>query len=404
MKQFTVTLAGVLLLLSCNKENPEDLFFDETFPAGFTYLSEEIYEIVGVANTLSNGIAIYGYGNTTRSRLLEYDTMLTEISDFAVTSNLEGSGMKGTLDGGLLIYGRDDTWSEDKDEGLLIRLDAAHQEVWEREYGTADYDAVSSCLHLSTGGYVLLLETKVGVEPLAPTTLQVLQIDESGFVENQISVDFGNNTGGGDLLEAADGGFVALFNSKAVNALSASLHVVKFKPDLTEEWTLSLDQNSAGGSGSRLIAGSDGGYLILCSSTDPMLSLPNAQDLQLTKLSASGQLEWQESYGIMDNYDYGKAVVATSDGGYLVQGFITNGSPNADNGGLLVLKVDVTGNVLWKKRYGDQNNYSHLPRGIIAIDNDQFILAGNSIDLNTDLEDRYKPWILKIDADGIPIN
>ena len=87
-------------------------------------------------------------------------------------------------------------------------------------------------------------------------------------------------------------------------------------------------------------------------------------DLLVLKLNSDGSIAWQKTvhYGV---FDAGRAVVQTSDGGYLIAGADTN------NGEYWVVKLDPAGNLQWFKVYpGVTINDLSLLSG------DGFVLAG----------------------------
>lgn len=83
------------------------------------------------------------------------------------------------------------------------------------------------------------------------------------------------------------------------------------------------------------VATSDGGYAI-AGSTESFGA--GARDCWLIKIDASGNLEWNKTYGGTGN-ESARSLVATSDGGYALGG-----------AGLLI-KTDAYGNMLWNKTY-----------------------------------------------------
>lgn len=97
---------------------------------------------------------------------------------------------------------------------------------------------------------------------------------------------------------------------------------------------------------------------------------PNREywDLWVVKLNRCGTIEWEKSFG-GSNYESGRDIVQTSDGGYLVVGETnsTDGGVISGYGGtkdIWILKLSANGTLLWQKRYGgnglDIGNHLHL--------------------------------------------
>ncbi|HRG83210.1 MAG TPA: hypothetical protein PLO99_11910, partial [Chitinophagaceae bacterium] len=110
---------------------------------------------------------------------------------------------------------------------------------------------------------------------------------------------------------------------------------------------------------------------------------PNREywDLWVVKLNRCGSIEWEKSFG-GSNYESGRDIVQTSDGGYLVVGETnsTDGGVISGYGGtkdIWVLKLNANGTLLWQKRYGgnglDIGNHLHL-----LDDGSFYVLASSS--------------------------
>ena len=61
----------------------------------------------------------------------------------------------------------------------------------------------------------------------------------------------------------------------------------------------------------------DGGFI----SVGHVYSSDTRDDIYLVKTDSTGTLQWEKTYGT-DDYDYGRSVQQTSDGGYIITGSI----------------------------------------------------------------------------------
>ena len=90
----------------------------------------------------------------------------------------------------------------------------------------------------------------------------------------------------------------------------------------------------------------DGGYIavggIVAAGT-------NNQDFLLVKVDSDGKLVWQKTYGGA-LADFGRAVTVTADGGYIAVG--STYSFGVGNSDVYFVKTDASGNVEWEKTYG----------------------------------------------------
>jgi hypothetical protein len=90
----------------------------------------------------------------------------------------------------------------------------------------------------------------------------------------------------------------------------------------------------------------DGGYILVGSAQS---FFPVEFDIILTKTYPDGTIHWQKYYG-GDDWDYGKSVRQTSDGGYIVTGYTYSyGNGETD---VYLLKVSSNGRQEWDKYFG----------------------------------------------------
>jgi len=113
-------------------------------------------------------------------------------------------------------------------------------------------------------------------------------------------------------------------------------------------------------------------------------------DVWLLKTDGNGDTLWTRTYGGGDS-DQGRSVQQTTDGGYIIAGFIEDANYV---GNLYLIKTDADGDTLWTWRYeGDDYAYVYSVR---QTTDGGYILTGKTGPL---LED-YDAWLVKTDAFG----
>ena len=228
-----------------------------------------------------------------------------------------------------------------------------------------------------------------------------------------------NNDSAQSIVATSDGGYALLGFTQSndgdiENKLDNSFDywVIKFDAQNNIQW-----QKTYGGSdddrGNSITQTQDGGFAILGSSAsvDGNVSENNgAQDYWLAKLDAQGNLSWQKSFGFQGN-DIGNSVIQTSDLGYLMTGILdvtaSNGEGNTGRtarhagGDYWAVKLDISGNLEWSRYFG--GNFTDSPEGIAETDNGDYIIAGGSDSIDTDITNNkgsYDFWVIRISADG----
>ncbi|WP_420603387.1 hypothetical protein [Flagellimonas sp.] len=118
-----------------------------------------------------------------------------------------------------------------------------------------------------------------------------------------------------------------------------------------------------GGSGEdtaqKVIQTTDGGYAVLgfSNSTDGDITgkATDVNDYWLLKLDADGNLQWNKTYGGSKD-DRGQSVIQTADGGFAIVGYaMSDDGDGSNNEGFhdnWILRLDVSGNILWEKSFG----------------------------------------------------
>ncbi len=90
---------------------------------------------------------------------------------------------------------------------------------------------------------------------------------------------------------------------------------------------------------------SDGGYIMVGSTQS---SGPGSQAIYLTKLDASGNTIWTQTYGGSE-WDYGRCARQTSDGGYIITG--STWSYGEGYGDFYLIKTNSSGDTVWTRTY-----------------------------------------------------
>ena len=189
--------------------------------------------------------------------------------------------------------------------------------------------------------------------------------------------------------------------------------MLKFDSEAQLEWNKTYG-GSGDDRGSSIIETSDGGYALLgySDSTDGDVSSNNGnRDFWLVKITASGVLTWQKSFGY-EGLDEGVSVIETSDNHLMLSGVLdVTASGGEGNQGRLYnrhaggdywsIKITPTGDIVWSRFYG--GTFTDSPTGIKETLNDGFISVGGSDSNDVDISNNkgsYDFWIVKSDRNG----
>jgi len=188
-----------------------------------------------------------------------------------------------------------------------------------------------------------------------------------------------------DLLETADGGYALAGSTWTNHPTYYDFLLVKTDADGTMQWN-----KTYGGTGYQeayaLVQTVDGGYA-LAGYTDSFGA--GGHDFWFVKTDASGNMQWNKTYG-GTSHDEANALVQTTDGGYALAGFTS--SFGADNSDFWLVKTDANGNMEWNQSYGGTND--DWAYALVQTTDGGYALAGWTYSDMTDF------WLVKTDSAG----
>jgi len=130
----------------------------------------------------------------------------------------------------------------------------------------------------------------------------------------------------------------------------------------------------------------DGGYLIVGRIKS---SSPEDYDLLLVKMDESGNMEWRRTYG-GEGSDIGLDIIPALDEGYIIVGETNSYGPRCT----WLIKINESGDVEWNKTYG----YGIAHSIIQSYDEVSYIIVGWTKQLES--EEKERLWVLKINRNG----
>ncbi|GAB3497501.1 hypothetical protein GCM10027341_17690 [Spirosoma knui] len=156
-----------------------------------------------------------------------------------------------------------------------------------------------------------------------------------------------------------------------------------------------------------MVAAPDGGYVIVGgteSNDGDVTGNHGNADFWVVKLDVNGNRVWQKTFGGSKN-DIAYAVTTTLDGGYVVAGRTesNDGDVTGNHGGadFWVVKLDGNGNMIWQKALGgSRDDYANA---VIATSDGDYVLAGTAGSNNGDVTVNRgftDYWVVRLDGNG----
>ncbi|MBI5774163.1 MAG: immunoglobulin domain-containing protein, partial [Verrucomicrobia bacterium] len=296
----------------------------------------------------------------------------------------------------------------------------------QRVFGGTSNDSVNVIIRTSDGGYLLGGGSGSGITGnkttagLGGTDGWVVKVDSSGNKVWDVTLGGTSNEVVQSLSEASNGGyFIGLLSSSGISGNKTSTNyggsdywVVKLNTNGAIVW----DKNYGTISDDSLYAVARttdggcvvGGYAYAGATGNRTNAGIQNLDFWMLKLDASGNREWERSYG-GTGHDLLYSMQQTPDGGYILGGDSGSGADgNKSTAGFgsddfWVVKLDSNGDKVWDKSYGGTAT-DQTPRVATTADGG-YIFAGKTQsgatgNKTTPAYGSYDIWIVKVDSSG----
>jgi hypothetical protein len=259
---------------------------------------------------------------------------------------------------------------------------------WNKTFGGSEPERSLAMIQTSDGGYALAGD--VG-ETASEKDACLVKTDAYGNVE-------WNHTYGGpesdyiySLIQTSDGGYALGGHTKSYGPnvpTWENTYLIKTDDNGVMEWNYTyggVDNDN----GHSVLQTSDGGYAIV--GTTVSFGAGGA-DVYLVKTDASGVMEWNKTYGGPNN-DNGQSLVQTEDGGYAIAGY--SASFEAQGTDAWLVKTDANGNLLWNHTYGGpETDYGN---SLVQTSDGGYAIAGHT----SPPYGLYDLYLVKTDGSGI---
>ena len=225
-----------------------------------------------------------------------------------------------------------------------------------------------------------------------------------------------------DIINTSDGGFMVIGSSKSNDGLiqnkmdlESDIILMKFDSDKSIEWVKNYG-GSRDDRGQSVVEVSGIGYALLgySMSNDGDASRNEGfHDNWVILIDSTGNIIWEKSYGF-SGHDHAYNIIKTKDGNLFFNGFLdvtaSRGLGSTEKveksikhgvGEFWCHKIDLDGNILWRKYFGGTNNDRSYD-SIETADGD-FIIVGSSESSDNDISSpkgSYDIWVIKLSSNG----
>ncbi len=373
-----------LVFLSCNKDDNTPIYeISKSIDFIKTIGGSKNDQANSVISTQDGGYAILGFTQSNDFDIIDksnesfdYWLLKYNANDVLEWSNTYGGSLddKGndiiqTKDGGFLIVG--ESRSKDQDVSAnagsydfwIVKLAANGQIIWEKSLGFLGVDKANAVVETSDNGFLIT---------------GVIDVTASG----------------------------GLGNSKTSRHAGGDYWVTKINQNGTVLWTKFYGGNLSE-TPYDLVQTDDDGFLIVGTSDSNDVDIKNnkgSYDFWIIKIDKLGVLVWEKSFGGKE-IDEAYGISKTTDGNYIVVGNTRSNSDDvAVNNGdadLWLIKISPSGQLIWEKTFGGLS--FEVGRSIQTVQGGDFLVSGSSRSINGDLSinnGQNDVWLLMINSNG----
>lgn len=262
---------------------------------------------------------------------------------------------------------------------------------WDRTYGGIGSDKAYSLVKTNDGGYAVAGDTNsFGA---GSRDFWLVKTDSNG--NEQWNKTYGG-TGddyyailGHSLVQTSDRGYALAGSTNSFGAGDYDFWLVKTDANGKMQWNKTYggmnDESMLG-----MIQTNDGGYAMVGGTNSFGVG---GYDCWFVKTDSSGNMQWNKTYGSPSYDERGYAVVQTSDGAYALLGSNHTGYERND---VLLFRLNSNGDVEWKKTYNRsyQNDFGDA---LVQNSDGGFTIAGLA---SSSWAEEYDGWLFRTDANG----
>jgi len=385
-KSATIILLLVLCMCSCVKDNNDNLSTDPWYHLFDGQIGQLNYSTI----VSSDGhLIICGHTNGSDTWILKKATKSgTELwtkylpPDSAWRSNC---ALTEAPNGDLFICGSAEfDMSPTGRDIFIMKTNPQGDPLWTKTYGTQDYEHGQNIINTSDEK-VLISGSTYPYDSIARNDIILIKLEPNGDTiwTRRFNLQEGDDLLPFHLLETQDGSYL-ITGSNNYGPLG-ELYLLKVDPGGTKIWEriIGPPTGKSGVSALELINGD----LLICGENE------SGSQILLVKTDETGNLIWEREYGSANTVEYGYSIQQNLDGSYTILGKKGQADIIDPEYGILLMKIDETGNEVWTIRFGN----SEYDRGINLIKdtNDDNLVTGELV-----IDGVRHIFLSRIDKDG----
>ncbi|MCJ7423731.1 hypothetical protein MUP01_05625, partial [Candidatus Bathyarchaeota archaeon] len=268
-------------------------------------------------------------------------------------------------------------------------LSEAPPTEWSKTYGGTSSDVAQALVQTTDGGYALAGYTYSS--GAGDDDFWLVKTDSAGNALWNMTYGGTSTDEAFGLVQTADGGYAlaGVTLSFGFGAGHGDFWLVKTDASGNAQWNKTYGGTGRDGAYGGLVQTADGGYA-LAGYTSSFGA--GSFDAWLVKTDASGNMQWNKAYG-GTSWDIAYSLVQTADGGYALAGVTYSFGAGWDD--FWLVKTDASGNAQWSKTYGGTGD--DCAWALMQASDGGYAIAGYTSSFGAG---SYDFWLVKTDASG----
>jgi len=290
---------------------------------------------------------------------------------------------KETEDGGFFFVGYTNSYGNGLYDYWLVKLSQDGITEWSKTYGTSKADVGLYGASLDDG-YILTGYTILPDKNDKDVWLLKTNLDGDSLWAKSYGND--NNQSANYLQVVSDDGFIIVGETRG-DSTNNDIYILRIDANGEVIW----EQNIVGSNDDLAYAIKEtrNGFVLIGTTTS--IGAGN-KDIWIHKLDASGNIEWQNTYG-GEALEYGFDIVEVDDGYVFTGSTSSYGTYFYD---LWVVKIDMFGEMIWNQIYG--GTMIDIGRALILNESGGFTILGQTSSYGSG---EYDFWIIKTDENAL---
>ncbi|SRX72472.1 T9SS type A sorting domain-containing protein [Aequorivita antarctica] len=330
-----------------------------------------------------------------------------------------------TMDGGYMASGftsssdGDVTFNHGASDIWVVKLDSEGNIEWEKSYGGTSNETGHNIIQTLEGGYIIAANTSSNDGDVSNNNggvdYWIIKISSTGLIEWEKNYGGSDNEWAYRILQLADGSYIVAGITTSNDGDVSFNHggydywVVKLSSIGSIEWEKTFG-GSLEDSLKSIDLTQDGGFILggHSKSLDGDVSINyGARDFWILKLSGSGNIQWEKSFGGTLE-DFVTNIEQAPNGDYIISGYTGSNDGHVSNnyGGFdyWLVKTNSSGSIIWTKCYGGSN--WDLPADFTLTSDNSIALCGRSESIDGDVSENKGGadyWIVKLESNILDI-